>query len=163
MSELIDIPAEGSQMRAEAALKMKVAGASWVQIAEHLDYSSAATARATVEKLIAESAEEFSDRDRLRKITNLRMDALMKVAFRRALEKNSPDQVAYMRIWLEYEKQLARLNGLDAPQQVVITPAYEEIVAWATDVYAKTGQEVVVEADIIEEQVRALEAEVGDE
>ena len=140
--------------RPEAAVALKLAGASYETIAERLDFPSVADARHSVEKALADSASEYSDRDRLRLIMNRQMDRIMSKCFQESM-RNGPDSMMWAKTWLSFSDRKSRLNGLDAPVEVhtTITPAYDEIMAWASNFAAQVaGKEIVIEADIFDDR-----------
>lgn len=140
--------------RAAAALRLKLMGASFEDIAQALDFANATSAQRAVEQALARSADEYGDKERLRNLLNARMERVMEVCFARALAKNNPDQVAYMRTLAVYIDRMSKMNGLEQAATVVITPGFEEIYTWAKKFHETVSAEpLVLEAEIVEEDI----------
>lgn len=137
--------------RAAAALRLKLMGASFADIAQTLDFASPTSAQRAVEQALARSADDYQDKERLRALLNARMERVMEVCFARALAKNNPDQIAYMRTLAVYIDRVSKMNGLEQANTVVVTPGFEEVYAWARQFHETVSAEpLVLEAEIVE-------------
>jgi hypothetical protein len=158
-----------TKTQARAAANMRYAGHSYDAIARFFDYKDAATARRVVDDAIARAFPDES-RDSLFRLANARYQRLMAKLDERTdafiprrdengkvlldprtgkpeLEAN-PEQIAYVKTVADLNARWVRLNGLEAPQQLQITPdakAFDEVVAQMRDA-ALAGQ--APEADI---------------
>ena len=91
--EVWDGESDANITRAEAALAMRLAGASNADIAKELDFATPNDARQAYERALARAAKDYGDKERLRTVLNKQMERLMLDCYRRALNPNSPDQV----------------------------------------------------------------------
>lgn len=137
---------DSTPRRREAMLKAWAAGWSFQEVADHWGYRSAATARAVIERALAD-ADIKVDRDKERE--RFRQSLLMhhKVAANHAVDDEDPDQMAWMRMDLLIVERLARLLGLDAPTQLVITPGAEEFEKITSLLAIQQGADTTPEAD----------------
>jgi hypothetical protein len=134
---------------AKAAVAMKIAGASYADIAQVLDYVNATSARMAVEQALAEAADDTSDYKALRALESLRLDGLLKAAYPKAIDKNSPDQIAFMQKSLQIIDRQIKLHGVDAPQVIsLVTPTTEEFDQAVQLLVAAKGDQENPEADI---------------
>jgi hypothetical protein len=140
--------------QSRSALAMRIAGASFDEIARVLDYRSPSSARIAVEKQLADSIPPDQDYRGLRALANARLDALLKAVFPRAIDRTDADQLAYSRMALAVVDRQAKLNGLDAPQVHLINPTGDELTTYVEQLALAMGQEQVEEGDIF-----ALEAD----
>ena len=147
--------------RAEAAVTLKMGGASNHEIAQTLGYSSARHARTAVERALAAAGTNPESRDYLREIMRRRMDRLLRSVMPKATNPNDPNHLAYSARALAIIDRQIRLDGLDAPTQVAIsTPDAARVEAYISQVLALAGaQGAAEEADILDADV--LEDEDG--
>lgn len=137
--------------RAQAAVALKLSGASYPQIAQVMEYASAYDARAAVERALAMSADT-DDLGELRVLTSRRLERLLQTVWRRAANDRDPDHLAYVRAALAIVDRHSRLHGLDSPQQMVVhTPSTLEVQRWVQTMVAQVRGEDIVEAEVIEE------------
>lgn len=160
--EVWDGESDANITRAEAALAMRLAGASNADIAKELDFATPNDARQAYERALARAAKDYGDKERLRTVLNKQMERLMLVCYRRALNPNSPDQVTWARTFLAFADRTSKMNGLEQQNtNVIITPAYEEIVTWARKMHEEvSGHPIEIEADILSDEI--VEAELDD-
>lgn len=145
--------------RRQAAVRLKIAGASYSDIAEHLGYSTPATARRAVERGIADAAATTDDRERVRWLLDARLERLMAAVSPKA-HRDGPEQLDYaaavLRI-IDRKMTLFQLGGTN----VTITPSSErvrEVVAHLTALADRgdaqeadiMGAEDVVEAELVD-------------
>lgn len=140
--------------KALAVVTLKMAGATFADIARELEYESPQTARLAYERILAETVDEDVDLPRARALQNARMSRLLQSLWRRATNDKDPDHLAYNRQALDVIRSMNKMNAYDLPTQVdvKITPTMAAIEAWAADFAARlTGEdEIVIEADIFE-------------
>lgn len=152
----LDKAVEGeSANRAAAAVAMKVAGASYSEIARTLGFSSAFHARSAVERSLAASADNDDDRAKLRVLTTRRLERLLKSVMARAVNPNDPDHLAYNARALAIIDREARLHGIDAPTQAIVhTPDSERVEKVIGQVLALARTQMgEAEQDIIEAEL----------
>lgn len=160
-----------------AAVNMKIAGASYAEIAEVLEYTSAAAARQAVEQGIAD-AYEPKDTASLRRITNARLEGLFQMSWKNAQEtrpavdewgdeipgvvERNPEQLAWVRQAADIVGRLNKLHGLDAPTQLQVSPGAIEFEDTVSRLVAVAQRGLPKEADIFGEEIVEAE-EIGPE
>lgn len=145
-----------SATKAQAALALKLYGASHTQIAEQLGYSSAARARAAIERLLASSADSAEDRDMMRELIGRRLDRLLQSTMGKAIDPREKDHLAYNARALAIIDRQAKLWGVDAPTQIQFTPTDQHIDAYIQKIRP------LAEADVSDEEANIFDAEVID-
>ena len=149
--------------RQEAAVALRIAGASYSEIARTLEYASAALARQAVERSLATTVGGES-RDQLRFIEARRLERLLRSLWGKATDEHDEEHLAAVRTAVAIIDRHARLYGLDAPQEMVVyTPAATEIEAWVSRMAAQVRGELPAEADIIGETVAIGDPGTGDD
>lgn len=152
----LDKPLEGeTASRVGAAVAMKVAGASYSEIAKTLGFSSAFNARSAVERSLAASADNDDDRAKLRVLTTRRLERLLKSVMARAVDPRDPDHLAYNARALAIIDREARLHGIDAPTQAIVhTPDSERVERVIGQVLALARTQMgEAEQDIVEAEL----------
>lgn len=163
-----------------AAVNMKIAGASYAEIAEVLEYTSPAAARMAVEQGLAD-AYEPKDTASLRRITNARLEGLFQMSWRNASEtrparddfgdvipgtvERNPEQLPWIRQAADIVSRISKLHGLDAPTQIQVSPGALELEDTVSRLVAHAQRSLPREADIFaaEEVIDVAEVEPGDE
>lgn len=148
--------------RARGAVALRLAGASYKEIAEVQEFTNAQVARQVVEAELANSLDD-NDVSMLRALESARIERLLQSVWSRALSPQNPDQLAYSRHALSLIDRHAKLHGLDAPQKIeVYTPDQQEKVEWVKMMLDKVSDgEVVVEAEIVDEYDEEDEGDGG--
>ena len=135
-------------------VKLKLAGASFADIAQVLELPSPATARHIFETAIAASGDDEIDYKTLRTIANARLEGLLKGVFPRAIDTNDSEQLAFQRQALSVIDRGIKLNGLDAPSRVeVYSPTSEEfvrVIEQAASALGGTTHEADIFSDVFE-------------
>lgn len=143
-----------SQTTAQAALSLKLSGASYTQIAQMLDYSSAYRARSAVERVLASAADSAEDRDMMRELTKRRLDRLLQSVMGKAVDTSDPEHLAYNARALAIIDRSAKMYGLDAPTQVQITPTHEKVQEYLQKFTEVVGADKdAEEADIMDAEI----------
>lgn len=142
------------ETRARAAVALRIAGASYQQIADAQQFADAATARRVVEATIAATVAP-EDVDHLRQLTGMRLERLLQAVWPKALKEKDPDQLAYSRTALAIIDRHAKLFGVDAPQKVeVYTPDQQEKREWVqTMLLHVTEGDIETEAETIDAEL----------
>lgn len=136
--------------KANAAVELRLAGATWGQIAETLGYPTARTARVAMEKALEKQLVTGEDREAMRNLAGMRLDRLLRGVWAKATNPSDPEHLAAVAKARDIVDRHARLFGLDAPAEfVVTTPATIEIEAWVARMLNAQGPPVV-EYDIVE-------------
>lgn len=139
------------QNRAAAALKLRINGAGFGDIAEVLAFNSPAEARRAVEKALASEPSEMGDIDRVRGLESRRIERILTSLMARATNPKDPDHLMYARTALAAIKQQTDLHGAAMPTKVDISynPSAQQLEAWVGQI-AALRHAGVKEGDIID-------------
>lgn len=140
---------KGVASRARAAVALRVAGASPDEIAETLGYTSGRTVMGAIERELGNHVAE-EDRRQQRQLASMRLEKLIASVWPKAMDPDSSEHLPAVRAVKELIDRHAKLWGLDAPAEVIVTtPATHELQEWVAMVLSQ-GQEDVIEADVLE-------------
>lgn len=136
--------------RALNALALHLAGASDAQIAKQLGFDSPATARASWERVLADTVTP-QDKERVRRSEAARLDRMQMAWWNKAIDPNAAEQGTASRMVLAIMERRSRLLGLDAPTRMeVYTPTTAEIAAFVEVLRIQSGVQDEFEPDILE-------------
>lgn len=126
------------------AVTYRLAGMSYTQIAEACGYSEGAQARNVVVAALRETLT--AQVDDLRELENARLDRQLAAIWTQVLAGDIPAG----RLALGLSERRSRLNGLDRPTSVTVTPDMNEVHAWVQQVLtlSQGGDDLVAEPDI---------------
>ena len=143
---------QGRKKRGEAAVALRMAGASYADIANTLGYKNESTVATVVERSLAAGLTD-EQRDQARELAGRRIERLLRAVWGKAMNEGHPEHIAAVRTARELIDRHTRLYGLDAPAEVVVhTPTTDQIEQWVTTVLAHAVPEVE-EADVIDVEV----------
>ena len=132
-----------------AATGLRLAGASYGEIAEVLGFASEVEAREAVEADLALQGGDEDGRDRIRTMEGERILRLLRTVWGKATTPTDPEHLSAVKTALSLIDRRIRLYGLDAPQEVMVyTPAASEIDAWVNEMIAQQALPVM-EGEII--------------
>lgn len=147
--------------QAEAAVKLRLFGANYSEIAEVLEYGSASLARQAVEAHLAATVSA-EDREQARWMDAQRLLRVMRSLYDGATNPDrteNPDHLAYAKVYLTYVDRHIKLYGLDAPTEVNVTynpstaernRALEELIQ---DMRGKFPEEAdILDAEVVDEE-----------
>jgi len=138
--------------KSNAAIQMKLAGATWEEIARALGYPTARQALVATEKAL-ERQLHTEDRDQMRRLAGARLDRLLLGVWPKAIDGAHPEHLIAVTKAREIVDRYAKLFGLDAPTEIVVhTPTQSELEAWVTRV-AQLRTPLVEEYDILDGEV----------
>lgn len=139
------------ERRQQAAVALRLAGASYDEIAQHLGYADAGTAASAVERDLRDHLTN-EGRDEVRATDGRRIERLIRSVWAKANDPTNIEHLAAVRTALALIDRHARLYGLDAPQEVIIyNPAASEIEAWVSQMTLNLSTiDGITEADIID-------------
>jgi hypothetical protein len=141
---------DGRTRNAQAALGLRIAGASYEDVAQVLGFAGPDEARRAVERALMETAADPKERETQRALSAARIDRMLRSVFSRAVDKNDPDQLTAVRVALQLEDRRIRLYGLDAPvEHIVYNPTATEIEAWVQAMLGANEHLAIEEPDII--------------
>jgi hypothetical protein len=152
-----------SEQKAEAALALIIYGASWTKAAKMIGYSSAFRCRQAVERVLAQDARSTLDRDKMRIVTERRLNKLLQSVMGKALDPDDPQHLAYNARAFALTDRIAKLWGVDAPQQFQITATDERISAWVGQMRALAGADQEAEEANILDEGEQMEGELDAE
>lgn len=151
-ADLSERSAKERETQTEMAVALRIRGASYTQIARIAEYSSPTHARSAVERALASTAESPEERERMRVLVDKRLNRLLSAVMTKALDEDSPEQLAFNARALAIVDRQAKLWGLDAPTQVQITPSDQHIQDYINRVrQLANADSEAVEAEILEE------------
>lgn len=140
--------------RASTAWRMRVAGHGWDEIAKTLGMKGGApAAHRAVSRYFGKVPQP--DREMLREVARQRTEMLWLRAAEKVEETPSP---ATIRAAVAVLERASKLDGLDAPSRVEVTPENAEFVAIIEAAARGMGIAVPVEADIFDAEY--VDAEV---
>lgn len=151
--------------RQEAAVALRIAGATYSDIARTLNYSSVTHARQAVERALAQSVGD-DDRDQMRFIEGRRLERLLRGLWAKATDEDSDEQLSAARTALAVIDRHAKLYGLDAPVvHAVYSPTQTEMEQWLAGIASQVRQGQPDEYDIIAGEIEAgsVHEEIGDD
>lgn len=148
-----DNPVARPPRTASAALALRLAGASYVEVADALGLSDAATARDQAEAALAWRAWDDKDgRERMRSENGARLERLLRSVWTKATDPDHPEHLPAVKVAKELIDRHCKLYGLDAPAEIVIhNPTAVEIDAWVSSVVgANAASLAAMEAQVID-------------
>lgn len=139
--------------KANAAIQMRLAGATYNEIAQTLGYGTARQALVAVEKALEKELHTSGDRDAMRQLAGARLERLLRSLWPKAINPDHPDHLVAIARARELVDRHAKLFGLDAPTEIVVhSPSQQELESWVARVVS-LGVPAVEEFDIIEGEV----------
>lgn len=143
--------------KADAALSLRMSGASWADIAQALGFPTARAALTATERALVRQLDE-SDREKMRLLAGARLERLLRSIWQKAIDPADPDQMAAVTRARELIDRHAKLFGLDAPTEIVVhSPSQSELEDWVLRMTATMVTEVE-EPDIFESETPAIES-----
>jgi hypothetical protein len=149
--------ARARNRKANAAIQLALAGASWDDIALTLGYPTARTARVAVEKALEKQLASENDREKLRSLANARLNRLLRGVWSKAIDPDNPEHLLAATKARELIADHRKLYGLDAPTEVVVhNPTQNELEAWVAMVVnagiPQVEQYSVIDGEVIDEE-----------
>ncbi len=144
-----------TQAPGRAGLALRLAGASYAEIADTLALADAAEARDLVCNELAARDVDASERIALRAEEAARIERLLRGVWAKATNPHDPEHLPAARVALSMVDRHARLLGLDMPTEVIVyTPTTTEIETWVAEMLSKSSSVI----DVEEADVLAIEA-----
>lgn len=160
-----DLTAKDRKTRQEAAVALRIAGASYSEIMRTLDYVSVTQARQAVERALANSVGD-DDKKQARFLASRRIERLLRSVWGQATTETveginpmtgdkvdvlNENHLAYVRAALSLIDRHIRLNGLDMPTEAIIyNPSNREVEEWIQAMVTQNHSDLPQEYDIIE-------------
>lgn len=147
--------------KANAAVQMKLAGATWQQIAEALGYPTARQALVAVERTLEKQLKD-GDRDAMRRLAGARLDRLLLGVWPKAIDGEHPEHLIAVTKAREIIDRHAKLFGLDAPTEFVVSsPTQTQLEQWVSSVAALRIPEVeeydILDGEVVDDEPKAVE------
>jgi hypothetical protein len=135
--------------RRKAAVDLRLAGLTWAEIAERLDFATPGGAHGAVNQALREAREECrQSAEELIQQTILRYDSLQAAHWEKALAGN----VASSKIILQCLAGRARIEGVDVPRRIEVTGIRYEIVGVDPEQVAGSRSGVITAAGIVADE-----------
>lgn len=133
-----------------AATGLRLAGASWDEIAETLSLDGPEHARRAVMDDLAVLGGDADGRTALRDMEGERLNRLLRSVWVKAIDPQNPEHLQAVRTAVSLIDRRAKLYGLDAPDEIIVrTPTTAEIDRWVAEV-AASNQEIL-EGEVVED------------
>lgn len=140
---------------ARAATALRLAGASFAEIADTLALASPEMALQLVQQDLANRPDDTEDRAALRREEAARIERLLRGVWAKATTPADPEHIPAARVALAMVDRHARLLGLDAPTEIVVyTPTTTEIDQWVASI---VSMQAATAYDVEEADVLAIE------
>lgn len=132
----------------QAAVELRVSGASYAEIADTLALTSAQEALRLVERELANHLTPESVEVQRAEVSE-RILELIKSVWPRATNVDDPEHLGAQRVALALVDRHIRLHGLDRPTEIILhTPTAAELERWVAAVTAVEMPDVI-EADVV--------------
>lgn len=148
--------------KTQAALQLKMAGASWDEICRTLGYPTPRQAVIAVERALqTELKNDPKSQARMRALAGQRLERMLRSVWAKAIKEDSPEQMTALTKAREIIAQHTKLYGLDAPSELVVhTPTKDALEEWVNsalshktpdiDEFDIFSDEDIVDAEVIE-------------
>ena len=135
--------------KANAALSLALAGASWPEIAEAVGYPTPRLALVAVEQALEKRLDE-QDKAKMRTLAGARLERILRSVWAKAIDPDNPEQMIAIGRAREIIADHRRLFGLDAPAEIIVhQPTRTELEQWVARVTALDAP-TVKEADVLD-------------
>ena len=143
-------PDRQRERKAAAALQMRLAGATWAEIAIALGFPTPRAALVAVEKALEDELHATDQRSKMREMASLRLDRLLRSVWPKAIDPDNPEHLLAVTKAREVIASFTKLHGLDAPSEVVVhNPTAEALEEWVAKAVS-LGLPDVEEDDVLE-------------
>lgn len=165
--------ARGLSQRSKACANMRLEGATFLEIAEFLEYRDAAEAKRDFQRALA-ATHPAEDWETMRQMESARAEKMFKQSYAMAsadyLVDDDGNKVPNTEK-LQWHRQAAAdllnhatISGAKAPSKLEITPGEAQLEELVEQMLARSGHEVAQEADVLElTQIPTYEGDVIDE
>lgn len=149
--------------KADAALQLKTAGATWTEIAQSLGYPTPRQAMLAVEKALVRQLNDEDDKAKMRAVSGARLERLLRGIWHKAIDPGSPDQMTAVSRCRELIADHNKLYGLAAPTEVIVsTPTQTELEDWVLRMTAEMvpdePESDIWDGDVVEDDPPAVSA-----
>lgn len=152
-------PARARDRKANAALQMKLAGATWEEIAEAIGYPTGRQALIATERALEKELHTEKSQSHMRGLAGKRLERLLRSVWAKAINPDHPEHLQAIARAREVIDRHAKLYGLDAPTEFVVSsPTASQLEAWVAQV-VETKSPRLEEGDIFDAEVVEDESE----
>lgn len=145
--------------KANAALQMKMAGATWDEIAEVIGYPTARLALVATERALEKELKTGEGQAYMRGLAGKRLERILRGVWTKAINPDHPEHLAAVTKARELIAQHSKLYGLDAPTEMVVhSPAQQELEKWVAEAVSHTVPQLE-EANIFDVEWEDVEEE----
>lgn len=151
--------ARARERKANAALQLRIAGASWEDVAQAIGYPTARAALVATEQALERELQDSSSKEMLRSMAGKRLERLLRAVWGKAIDPDNPEQLPAVQRARDLIDRHAKLFGLDAPTEVVVSsPTKAQLEAWVAQVEDKPQIEEgdIFDAEVVEESDAAV-------
>jgi len=147
--------------KADAAISMRLSGATWTEIAQVCGYPTPRAALTATERALVKRLDE-EDKAKMRQLAGARLERLLRGIWNKAIDPTDPEHLAAVQRAREVIDRHAKLFGLDAPTEIVVhNPTKTELESWVLRVMAagtpRVEEEDIFDAEVVDEEpLRAL-------
>jgi hypothetical protein len=144
--------------RANAAVALRLSGASFAEVATALEYANAREARHAVEAALAAAQPDTATREQMRHEATARLERLLRGTWQKAIDPSDPEHLPAVKVAVSIIDRVIRLQGLDAPSEVIVhAPTAREIDEWVAKITSTGVDELraledptIIDAEVIE-------------
>lgn len=150
--------------KGDAALALKIAGATWSEIMSALNFSSEQAVRNAVQTAAAANMTD-EDRSQHRQMALMRYERLLRSGMVKAMDANNGEHLSAIRACTELVNRIVALTGAAMPTELVIhTPTESQLREWVQQVSQIKMPEVqeydIFDADVVPE-IESGETQAG--
>lgn len=139
--------------KANAAIQLRIAGASWDEIAQSLGFPTPRAALVATERALEKELKTEENQAQMRSLAGKRLERLLRGVWTKAIDPSHPEHLLAVDKARQLVDRHAKLYGLDAPTEVVVSnPAQQELEQWVATVINET-KPALEEADIFDAEV----------
>lgn len=151
--------ARAKERKANAAIQLRVAGASWDEIAQVVGYPTGRQALVATERALERELQTDGSQRHLRSMASRRLERLLRSVWTKAIDEKHPEHLQAVDRARQLIDRHAKLYGLDAPTEMVVhSPTQQELEKWVSTVVS-TQRPALEEADIFDAEWVAEEPE----
>lgn len=145
--------------KANAAIQLRIAGATWDEIAQSLGFPTARSALVATERALEKELKAEENQTAMRSLAGKRLERLLRGVWTKAIDPAHPEHLVAVDKARQIIDRHAKLYGLDAPTEVVVSnPAQQELEKWVATVIQEK-QPALEEANIFD--IEVMEDEEG--
>lgn len=145
--------ARARDRKANAAIQLRIAGASWDEIAQSLGFPTPRAALVATERALEKELKSEESQTAMRSMAGKRLERLLRGVWTKAIDPQHPEHLVAVDKARQLIDRHAKLYGLDAPTEFVVNnPAQAELEKWVATVISES-RPALEEADIFDAEV----------